>query len=54
MLDIDDSDVGMVVLGLIAMSCIASAALSPMTIMDVKEIILVCVAGVAGRMGMKK
>lgn len=54
MLDIDDNDIGMTVLGLIAIGCLGAAAFSPITFMQVKEVVLVCVAGITGCMGTKK
>ena len=51
MIDIDNADIGIVVLGAICIGCVLAAAFSTIEIVDVKEIVLVCVSGIAGQMG---
>lgn len=52
MIDIDNADLGMVALAAVAITCVCVAGFKGVfLISDVKEIILVCVSGIAGQMG---
>lgn len=54
MIDVDNADIGIVALTIIASGCVAAAAWTQLEFAIVKEVILVCVAGIAGQMGAKK